>query len=564
MSVASDSPVHSSSSDDLAAFLETELDSDSDSSSGSFPIEEAAEDDAEVSNHRLKRRKLDHLETKIEEVASVNFSQEISEASSSKLPCQHPGTFGNMCIVCGQRVEEEETGISFTYIHKGIKFHEDEVTRMRDIDMKMLQSQRKLCLVLDLDHTLLNSTVLRDLRPEEEYLKSLTHSLQDVSGGDLFMLEFMHMMTKLRPFVHSFLKEASKMFVLYIYTMGDRPYARQMAKLLDPKGEYFGERIISRDDGTVRHQKSLDVVLGQEKAVLILDDTENAWPSHKDNLIVIERYHFFASSCKQFDHRFQSLSQLKSDESEPDGALATVLKVLKQTHSLFFEDGGEDLSSRDVRSLLKQVRKEILKGCKVVFSRVFPTKAQAEDHPLWRVAEGLGATCATEVDESVTHVVAVDVGTEKVRWAIREKKFVVHRGWIDAANYLWKKQPEENFGLEQLKKQGAEEKSDDVHEDVLQKSRDACYKARDAFYTCLEKESGKKPTEIASVGLLYPKECSLSRTEFVKSCRSSWVKHFDREYCRNKRVQRLLDDGDERKGPMSLPQPYTFKPSPST
>ena len=99
--------------------------------------------------------------------------------------------------------------------------------------------------------------------------------ISDVSGGDIFMLEFMHMMTKLRPFVHSFLKEASTMFVMYIYTMGDRPYARQMAKLLDPKGEYFGERIISRDDGTMKHQKSLDVVLGQEKAVLILDDTEN-------------------------------------------------------------------------------------------------------------------------------------------------------------------------------------------------------------------------------------------------------------------------------------------------
>jgi len=83
------------------------------------------------------------------------------------------------------------------------------------------------------------------------------------------------MMTKLRPFVHSFLKEASEMFVMYIYTMGDRNYARQMAKLLDPKGEYFGDRVISRDDGTVRHEKSLDVVLGQESAVLILDDTEN-------------------------------------------------------------------------------------------------------------------------------------------------------------------------------------------------------------------------------------------------------------------------------------------------
>ncbi|CAH2069577.1 unnamed protein product [Thlaspi arvense] len=456
MSVASDSPVHSSSSDDLAAFLETELESDSDSSAESFPTEEA-DDDAEVANHRLKRQKLDHLESVDEEEIQVaTFSEEISEASSSKEPCEHPGSFGNICIVCGQMVEET-TGVSLRYINKGIRLHEDEISRLRDSDMKFLQRQRKLCLVLDLDHTLLNSTVLKDLKPEEEYLKSYTNSLQDVSGGNLFMLEFMHMMTKLRPFVHSFLKEASEMFVMYIYTMGDRPYAQQMAKLLDPKGEYFGDRIISRDDGTVRHQKSLDVVLGEERSVLILDDTENAWPSHKDNLIVIERYHFFASSCRQFDHRFQSLSQLKSDESEPDGALATVLKVLKQTHTLFFEDGGEDTSSRDVRSLLKQVRKDILKGCKVVFSRVFPTKSQPENHPLWRIAEGLGATCATEVDASVTHVVAMDVGTEKVRWAIREKKFVVHRGWIEAANYLWKKQPEENFGLEQLKKQVTDE-----------------------------------------------------------------------------------------------------------
>lgn len=97
----------------------------------------------------------------------------------------------------------------------------------------------------------------------------------DVSKGSLFMLEFMHMMTKLRPFVRPFLKEASEMFEMYIYTMGDRPYALEMAKLLDPGREYFNAKVISRDDGTQRHQKGLDVVLGQESAVLILDDTEN-------------------------------------------------------------------------------------------------------------------------------------------------------------------------------------------------------------------------------------------------------------------------------------------------
>jgi len=65
------------------------------------------------------------------------------------------------------------------------------------------------------------------------------------------------------------------MFEMYIYTMGDRAYALEMAKLLDPQREYFSARVISRDDGTHKHQKGLDVVLGQESAVLILDDTEN-------------------------------------------------------------------------------------------------------------------------------------------------------------------------------------------------------------------------------------------------------------------------------------------------
>ncbi|WCJ29918.1 Cytochrome c oxidase subunit Vib family protein [Euphorbia peplus] len=89
--------------------------------------------------------------------------------------------------------------------------------------------------------------------------------------------------------------------------------------------------------------------------------------------------------------------------------------------------------------------------------------------------------------------------------------------------------------------------SDEIHADVLFKSREACYKARDAFYDCMEKNAGKKPTELASVGLLYPADCKTSRAEFERSCRASWVKHFDRLYCKNKRVQRLLDDKDARR-----------------
>lgn len=151
----------------------------------------------------------------------------------------------------------------------------------------------------------------------------------------------------------------------------------------------------------------------------------------------MERYHFFASSCRHFGFNCRSLSELKSDT---DGALASILTALKQIHSTFFDSElGVNLLERDVRQVMKTVRKEVLKGCKVVFSRVFPTKFQAENHCLWKMAEQLGAICLTEVDSLVTHVISTDTGTEKSRWAVQEKKFLVNPQWIEAANYLYGK-----------------------------------------------------------------------------------------------------------------------------
>eukprot|EP00252_Welwitschia_mirabilis_P008499 TRINITY_DN20394_c0_g1_i1.p1 TRINITY_DN20394_c0_g1~~TRINITY_DN20394_c0_g1_i1.p1 ORF type:complete len:123 (-),score=14.21 TRINITY_DN20394_c0_g1_i1:248-616(-) len=99
----------------------------------------------------------------------------------------------------------------------------------------------------------------------------------------------------------------------------------------------------------------------------------------------------------------------------------------------------------------------------------------------------------------------------------------------------------------------------DVHKDVLAAGREACYRARDNFFACIERKGNSKPTEVASVGLLYPSECKKARADFVKHCRPTWVKHFDRQYAAKKRVERLMDPEGSNKGAMSLPQPYTFK-----
>lgn len=65
---------------------------------------------------------------------------------------------------------------------QGLRLGNDEIMRLRKTDMKNLLRHKKLYLVLDLDHTLLNSTQLMHMTSEEEYLKSQIDSLQ----GTLF------------------------------------------------------------------------------------------------------------------------------------------------------------------------------------------------------------------------------------------------------------------------------------------------------------------------------------------------------------------------------------------
>ncbi|XP_057872783.1 uncharacterized protein LOC131078950 isoform X3 [Cryptomeria japonica] len=99
------------------------------------------------------------------------------------------------------------------------------------------------------------------------------------------------------------------------------------------------------------------------------------------------------------------------------------------------------------------------------------------------------------------------------------------------------------------KKESAEqsqppEDDDQIHKDVLLAGRDACYKgtthtssgenARDMFYACVEKNVKSKPTEIASVGLLYPAECKRARTEYEKQCRPTWAWHRSSTHARGK------------------------------
>jgi RNA polymerase II C-terminal domain phosphatase-like 3/4 len=88
-----------------------------------------------------------------------------------------------------------------------------------------------------------------------------------------------HMTTKLRPGVFDFLNALKDRFMLFIYTMGDASYARNMASLLDPSGSgLFLNRIIDRGDSDWEgHQKGLDKVCAADMTAIV-DDTVGAAP----------------------------------------------------------------------------------------------------------------------------------------------------------------------------------------------------------------------------------------------------------------------------------------------
>lgn len=355
--------------------------------------------------------------------------------------CQHATILNGMCVVC-DKLMDDSYGVCFDYIEKGLRYSIDEISRLKKRNTKNLLRMRKLHLVLDLDHTLLHSRWIGKLTSDEKYLEKAAAAAGEFSsdkisrGNDLFKIKIGDnvLLVKLRPFVRSFLEEASRLFEISVCTMGNREYATRAVKLLDPDCKYFNSRIITREDFKQKERKYLDLVLGQENSIVIVDDTESVWGGRVENLITVGSYDFFKGKKK---NDCKSYSEQMSDESESDGALANILRALKAVHALYFDNPGNHAAGRDVRSCLAKIRSRILMGCTILFG-----DDDFEELPLtWSRAEEMGAICTLVTDASITHVVSSNTQSETFEWAEQENKCLVHPQWINDAYFLWCRQP---------------------------------------------------------------------------------------------------------------------------
>ncbi|XP_070853818.1 RNA polymerase II subunit A C-terminal domain phosphatase-like [Drosophila suzukii] len=204
--------------------------------------------------------------------------------------CIHTTVTQDMCADCGADLRQNENGqtseasVPMVHIMPDLKVSQKLAQKLGHDDTRRLLADRKLVLLVDLDHTVIHTT--DDTVPDN--IKGIYH----------FQLRGPHSKwyhTRLRPGTAEFLKRMSQLYELHICTFGKRKYAHKIAQLLDPEGKYFSTRILSRDEcfnATSKTDNLKTLFPNGDSMVCIIDDREDVW-NMASNLIQVKPYHFF-------------------------------------------------------------------------------------------------------------------------------------------------------------------------------------------------------------------------------------------------------------------------------
>eukprot|EP00124_Ichthyophonus_hoferi_P002412 Ihof_evm2s164 gene=Ihof_evmTU2s164 len=341
--------------------------------------------------------------------------------------CEHEVLHGGVCAECGQCVtlganrEESETVLAYTspHLHIGKK----AAQRLDQEYIQRLVQEKRLVLVLDLDHTLLHAT--NDLRaatfmqkvagvsvkPKPPHQQEPSPAQLSRPGGtednaERLTEEELHSfyldgsstpyIIKLRPDVRTFLADVSQKYELHMYTMGGGLYAREIQRILDPDGKLFQERITSRDDfpeGQLNRKNLQRLFPYDDSLVVIVDDREDVWARQDGqpvlNLLHARPYYFFMGLSESYD-RTSRVGQTKGRDPEPNNATKPIEKmvekwrerdradklhmlrlgkVLEECHRRFYATPPQPAC--DTKVIVAGQLAELLKGCRLAFTGVF-------------------------------------------------------------------------------------------------------------------------------------------------------------------------------------------------
>ncbi|KAJ5888032.1 hypothetical protein N7495_008073 [Penicillium taxi] len=223
-------------------------------------------------------------------------------------PCSHEVQFGGMCAECGKDMtgftyntqiqDAMRAPIQMSHDNTTLTVSAKEASRVEEDAKRRLLASRRLSLVVDLDQTIIHATVDPTVGEWKEDKENPNYeALRDVRQFQLIDdgpgMHGCWYYIKLRPGLEEFLREVAQLYELHIYTMGTRAYAQNIADIIDPTRELFGDRILSRDESGSLTAKNLQRLFPVDtKMVVIMDDRGDVWRWNA-NLIKVTPYDFF-------------------------------------------------------------------------------------------------------------------------------------------------------------------------------------------------------------------------------------------------------------------------------
>jgi RNA polymerase II subunit A-like phosphatase len=213
-------------------------------------------------------------------------------AADKKANCTHQYVFHGVCGDCGKDVGENMDSMvkvmGWGLNQDGLVVAKEKAMEHTQLTEVRLRKAKKLALIVDLDQTLLHTTVDSGVGA---WIRNGTPDLHTFLVGGAPTRYY----TKLRPGVREFLDAMHEKYEMHIFTFGTRQYALEIMKFLDPARKYFGDRILTKDESFDSKSKAVNLASlfpGDDRMVAIIDDSQQVW-HFCDNLLPAVPYVYF-------------------------------------------------------------------------------------------------------------------------------------------------------------------------------------------------------------------------------------------------------------------------------
>ncbi|KAI5180501.1 RNA polymerase II subunit A C-terminal domain phosphatase [Nematocida sp. AWRm80] len=390
--------------------------------------------------------------------------------------CMHPVRVHGMCGYCGKEIKNESEKL-FTVLHNNtnLLLNESEAERINEESYSRLMREKKMVLLLDLDQTVIHTSISKSLAKYYTELTKYASNPEDKEEmsireiNQLVIDEFTFYVC-LRDNLEWFLRTISEYYEIHIYTMGNKTYGNAIARLIDKDGSIFGNRIVTRDDNLGCFAKDLKRLFPTNaKNVVILDDRMDVWGFCK-NLFPIRPYTFFKVGDINSPELLQAkdkdpkrtdpistpkqtpslINRLSNEQTTPqrvvvdkilqdcisnlyDNELEKVLNELILIHKEFFSD-----SNKDVVDILER-KKNIFNGCTCKIYSVFSDY----ERYLSALVIHFGGKVDTYISKRTTHAI-IDKNS-CVLGPLNKKIKCVNVNWVYESIYTLTRMEEDSF-----------------------------------------------------------------------------------------------------------------------